>query len=226
MGEEIQFTDYDRMTDTLMYLDDQITLDFVVQLSKKSKKTGDRVFYQYETQYYSDKYTNAQKLRSVKRQMNFYFVLNNKEFFNNSLLIKPADAEMLCMIIRSKILPWYFGKPEQSAFQFVGKDGKELAVKEYSPVSYAVSATSYLTFIPIVMKYENDNTFKQGIEIGLSGNYNIQMDIDKFMGFYHLLQADMYTAACTMCNYVKIPPYGINEYQMQGLGGGRPPKVD
>jgi hypothetical protein len=59
----IDFTEYDRITDTLMWLADNITLNFTVGLSKKAK-SGERAFYHYETRYGSDKYGSP--LRSIK----------------------------------------------------------------------------------------------------------------------------------------------------------------
>ena len=47
---QIQFTDYDRITDILMYLSNNITLNFNVVLSRKDK-TGKRSFFHYETEY-------------------------------------------------------------------------------------------------------------------------------------------------------------------------------
>ena len=51
----------------------------------------------------------------------------------------------------------------------------------------------------------------------------VDMDIDKFIGFYYLLKnTDMYSAACNLINYVKTMPYGNNVFRMAGLGGGDP----
>ena len=65
----IQFTDYDRITDILMYLSNTITLNFNVVLSRKDK-TGKRSFFHYETEYPS-KYLGVNTGRGIKRNMNF-----------------------------------------------------------------------------------------------------------------------------------------------------------
>jgi hypothetical protein len=52
------------------------------------------------------------------------------------------------------------------------------------------------------------------------------MELDKFMGFVRLLKTDMYAVASSMINYVKIPPYGVNTFEMaKGLGASRNPNT-
>jgi hypothetical protein len=223
----IDFTDHERISDILMYLSDKITLNFVTRLAKKSM-TGDRMFFSYETKYTSDKYNyNSMPsggVRSIKRNMDFYFTIENKEVFANSMILRPKDAEMLLMIIEQQIYPWYFGTPKQMAFKFVKDNNQQkLVLGEYSPVQYAQNTNKYIIFEPTVYSYESGE-YTYGIKMNLSGHDIVDLELDNFMGFVRLLKTDMYAVSCAQINYAKIPPYGINTFEMgKGLGASRRP---
>lgn len=210
--ENIDFTEYERIQDTLMYLTDKMTLSFVLALSKKMMN-GQRSFYHYETKYNSDNY--GTQLRSIKRNMNYYFLIANKDVFGSGILLRPQDVEMILMLINSKVLPWYFGTQKQHAFQII--DNK-LVLKEFTPVVYTQSENRFIGFEPIVYSYEETGQFAEGVNILFSQGESCPMTIDKFMGFINILKSDMYAIACSMANYVKMPPYGVNVYSPVGLG--------
>lgn len=214
---EIKFTDYDRITDILMYLSNTITLNFNVVLSRKDK-FGKRSHFHYETEYQS-KYNGVNIGRGIKRNMNFYFTLDNKNDFANGFIIRPQDVMLLNMIIDQQILPWFFG---QKRIFSITKDGERLIVKgEFEPINYTQSEYKYISFVPIVYNYE-DGTFKEGIRIYVNSQSEYaDLDIDRFMGFVYILKnTDMYSVACSMVTYVKQAPHGTNIFSMTGLGGG------
>lgn len=218
----IDFTDYERISDVLMYLSDRITLNFTVQLAKKSL-SGERMFFSFETKYTPDKYNynsvNNGSVRSIKRNMNFYFTIDIKDSFGAGIILRPQDAEMLLMTIEQKVFPWYFGSAKEVAFQIVDK---RLTLKKYTQVQY-VSNGKFITLDPIVYSYENGD-FNYGIRLGVGNVESVDLELERFMGFVRLLRTDMYATACAMINYTKIPPYGINAYEMKGLGAGRAPR--
>lgn len=207
----IDFTDYNRITDVLMYFSDKITLNFTVQLSSNTK-TSERRFFSYET-IYDSKYGTP--LRSIKRSMHYYFVIENRDVFGSGLLLRPQDVELLLMTIQSKVLPWVFGNSDQYAFQIIDN---QLVLKEYEPVPYTQSDVKYLIFEPVVYALES-GVYTPGVKIDISGNDTVTITIDQFMGFVNILKSDMYTAACALINYAKMEPYGVNVYQApRGLG--------
>lgn len=217
----INFDQYDRITDTLMYLSNEITLNFTVVLARKNK-SGGRTFFQFETEYGS-KYIGTDTARSIKRNMNFYFIIDNKTFFAGGFILKPQDVVILLKMIEDQIIPWYFGK--DTIFSLT-KDGSKLIIKgDFHPIYYTQSESKYLRFDPFVYTYD-DNTCKEGIRMYVnSENDWVDMDIDKFMGFYYVLKnTDMYSVASSMVNYVKTPPYGVNIFRQAGLGSGRVPQ--
>lgn len=213
----IQFTDYDRITDTLMYLSGNISLKFTVALSNKTKD-GARSFFHYET-FYNSRYIGTNDARAIKRNIKFFFTLDNKNDMTNSFVIKPRDVYFILQLIENKIFPLYFGP--KKIFSIV--ENKLYITGKYTPIVYAQSEYRYISFEPIVQTYE-DGTFKEGVRINLNNKYDFaDVDIDKFIELYYILKnTDMYSAACNLINYVKLPPYGINVYQQAGLGGGGP----
>lgn len=211
----IRFEDYDRISDTLMYLSDSITLNFTVTLSRKDRNGG-RAFFHYETEYNS-KYIGATKGRAIKRNMTFYFIIDNKNDFGNGFILRPQDVMILTTIMEQKLIPLYFD-PNRRIYKII--DGKHLAITgEFESIIYPQSEYKVLSFIPIVCTYE-DGTSKEGVRININKDF-VDLDIDKFMGLYYILKnTDMYSAACSMTAYVKNAPYGVNVYSCQGLGGG------
>lgn len=211
------FIDYDRVADTVMYLSDSITLEFVVQLSSKDRN-GNRGFLHSETVYNSDKFEDQMQGRSIRRKMtSFYFVITDKTAFDRSFLIRPQDAQMLKMSIERDIFPWFYGN--KPIYKIIDKEMK--IVGEFNPMYYGRNEYSYLVFHPIVYSYE-DGTFKQGIRLYISSEtVYVDMDLDKFMGLYYLIaNTDMYTAACTLVAYAKTPPYDVNVWNRStGLAG-------
>ena len=215
---KISYTDYDRITDVLLYLSNNITLNFTVSLSRKDK-SGRRAYFQYETQFAS-KYIGTQLGRGIKRNMSFYYTLDNRNDFANGFIMRPSDVYVVTELIKNQVLPWFFD-PKKRIFS-ITKDQSRLAITgQFEPVNYIQSDYKYISFVPIVYSFE-DGTFKEGVRMYLNNQSEFaDMDIDKFLGFYFiLLNTDMYSVACSMVNYVKTPPYGENIFSMTGLGGG------
>lgn len=213
---KIDYTDYDRITDILMYLSNNITLNFTTVLSRKDR-SGNRMFFQYETQYAS-KYIGSQYGRAIKRNMNFYYTLDNKNDFANGFIIKPSDVYIITELIKNQVLPWFFDH-QKRIFSII--ENRLVITGKFEPVNYIQSDYKYISLVPIVYSFE-DGTFKEGVRLYLNNQSEFaDMDIDKFLGFYFLLlNTDMYSVACSMVNYVKMAPYGHNIYSMTGLGGG------
>ena len=211
----IEFDDYDKITDLLLYLSDNITLSFTVNLSRKGK-TGERIFFQYETESKS-KYIGSNFNRAIKRSMTFYFSIDNKKNFDQGLILRPQDVYLLVTIIDKRVLQWFFGS--KRIFSII--DNRLVIKGNYEPINYTQTEYKYISFIPIVYTYDN-NIYKEGVRIYINSQYEYaDLDIDKFLGFFYILKnTDMYSVACSMVNYVKAPPHGLNIFSSVGLGGG------
>lgn len=207
---DIDYTEYDRITDTLMWLSDNVSLTFTVALSRKGK-SGDRIHYHSEYQYGSDKYGND--LRSIKRNMNFYFVIDVKTDFVAGMLLRPQDVELILRLLDMRVMPWFL-----EAGMFTIRDNK-LVLGTYEPVVYDQGNSKTLAFEPAIYVDPYSELESRGIRMSLTSGDAWVMSIDQFMGFYYILKhTDMYSAACALCNYTKIPPYGINSMNSKGLG--------
>lgn len=208
----MEYFDYDKISDILFYFSNRITLNFNVILSRADQQ-GNRRFFHYEVEYGS-KYIGRDKNYSIKRNIHYYFSIEDKDNFDNGLILRPQDIQILKMLVDNKVLPWYFDAKKR-VFKIIG-DRLTLNGK-YEPALYSQSNTKLLMFEPFVFEYE-DSTFKEGIRITINREY-VDIDIDKFMGLYNILFCtDMYSVACTLTNYVKTEPYGISMYKPVGLG--------
>ena len=211
-----QFSDYERATDTLLFLSDQFTLDFVVLFAAKDK-FGQRSFFHSESEYESDKYNGYGKYRSIRRKMtHFYFAINNKKAFDGSFTIRMQDIPFIKNLFDNIVLTWY--DPVNGIFSEIDK--KLIISGTYAPVLYAKNEYQYLKIEPLVFTLEN-NQYKQGARITVnSDNAYADIDIDKLYGLYYILtHTDMYTAACSIATYTKVPPYDVNTWTRPNVGG-------
>ena len=98
----MEFQDYDRISDTLLYFDNNTVLEFVVTLSSKDR-SGNRLFFHSEVDYDSNKYYGVDRGHSIKRRMNFYFSINDRRAFDRSFIIRPEDAFTLNLLIKNGV---------------------------------------------------------------------------------------------------------------------------
>lgn len=216
MGEvnKFEYTDYDKITDTIMFFSSDISLKFSVVLSKNASKIDKTRKHMHSECVYSSKYIGTDEAVSISRSMNtYYFLIDIRNDFLGSILLRPGDIEILKMLLDQKILPWFFGN--NIAFQI--KDNKLYLAEYGEPVMFTQSDYKYLGFTPIVITYE-DGQSKQGIRVNVNNQDTFaDLDIDQFMNFVNIIKCtDMYNAACSLVNYVKIPPYGLNQFKMAG----------
>ena len=209
------FDVYDRITDKIMYLSQNISLDFVVSLAYKSKDGSRRFFHsEYEK---TSQYVGTQKSITVTRNIRFYFVINNKNDFGGGLVLKPQDVIILTKIISEQVFPWFTGPTRI----FDIKENKLVITGNFKPVLYIQSEYSYLSFTPIVNEYQSGQ-FKEGVHVCMSTqDVWFDMTIDELYGFYYILtNTSMYNLAAEMVNYIKSQPYGVNKTELKGLGSG------
>ena len=206
------FLNYEKISDTLVYLTNEVVLRFNVNLAKKSKDNK-RVPFHSEYAYTSNKYGNPQTTFSIKRNFTYYFSIDDTRDFMNNVLLRTQDVFMLLYVIESQVLPWFMG--ESRIFGF--NKQKQLSIRgKYNQVDFPLNDYKYMIFLPVVLTYE-DGTAKEGIRIIINQQTNIiDIDINKFFEFYYTLKnTDMYNAALSMVNYVKTQPYGQNITSME-----------
>ena len=192
MGDitKLEYTDYDKITDTLFFLSSDITLKFSVVLTKCASKLDKSRKHMHSECVYSSKFIGTDEAISISRAMNiYYFLIDIRNDFLGSIILRPGDIEILKMLLDQRILPWFFGN--NIAFQI--KENK-LYLGEYGEsVIFTQSDYKYIAFTPIVMTYE-DGKSKQGIRVTVNNQDTYaDLDIDSFMNFVNIIKCtDMY----------------------------------
>lgn len=206
------FINYDRISDTLMFLSPGVTLKFVVDLTRLDRFDNEKSFHS-ETKFQSKKF--GRDSYSITRSYNCYYAINFKDDFSLGCMLRPADVQVLNMLIDTSIMPWYVGN--NRVFNMI--EDKMVINKPYTDVTLPLSEVAYIRFNPVVINYEESNSYKEGIRLEINGRDNcIDITLDKFMEFVYIMQnTDMITLASTMLTYVKCPPYQVNA---SNFGGG------
>jgi len=203
MVNPISFLEYGRITDILMYFDKYTTLNFTVNMVRKTK--DDRITYNHaEFVYYNE--GMGQNMISIKRSIDCAFTITNKQGLFIS--IRPADMYMMQIVLKDMVLPWFAGPTR--IFKVDNNNGIILKGK-YTPAEIPLSEYAYIRFIPIVYTYI-DESVKEGVRMYINNEDTyVDYDINKFMEFfYYIMNTDMYTAAQNMIQYIKTKPYGTN----------------
>lgn len=215
MAVPFTFVNYDRITDNLLWLGrtgngESVYLKFVVDLVKLDQYNNERHFHS-ESKFYSKKL--QRNSQSITRNYNCYFVLN-AGMDNIGCILRPSDVQLLNMLIESNIMPWFMG--ETRIFGMKGDTMRVLG--NYIEQTIPLNERSYIKFIPVVITFEDINSYKEGIRLELNDrNTCVDLTIDKFLELVYILRnTDMINLAAAMINYVKIPPYNIN---VRGEGG-------
>lgn len=211
--KEDNFLCYDRITDTIMYFNSNISLEFVVSLSYK-RRDGNRQFFHSEFDKVSN-YRLTDLSKTIRRNCRYFYTISIKNDFGGGLVLKHSDVYILTTGIEQKVLPWFFNK---RIFKVI--DNRLTIVGEFEPFMYPQSEYKYFSIIPIVQQYE-DGLYKEGVRCFInSADCNFDLSLDDFLGFYHILKTtDMYNLASNMMLYAKVPPYDVNASSISaGLG--------
>lgn len=215
MSAPFSFVNYDKISDNLLWLGrtgngENVTLKFVVDLVKLDQYNNERHFH-LESKFYSKKF--QRNSQSITRNYSCYYIINTG-METLGCMLRPSDVQLLNMLIDSNIMPWFMGET-----RIFGMKGDVMRVLgDYIDQTLPLSERSYIKFTPIVITFENTNSYKEGIRLELNDRDTcVDITIDKFLEFVYILRnTDMINLAASMINYVKIPPYNIN---VRGEGG-------
>lgn len=216
MAVPFTFLNYDKISDNLLWLGytedrESVTLKFCVNLVKQDLSGNERHFHS-EYKYYSKKF--ERNSQSITRSYDFYYTINASGDTYGCML-KMSDVQILNMIFDNTIIPWFTGPTR--IFNMI--DDKMVISGEFNEVTIPLSERTYLKFSPVVINYENTNSYKEGVRLEInSQNTYVDITVDKFMDLVYILHnTDMVNLAATMINYVKIPPYNINSREGAGF---------
>lgn len=211
MGDILQFNDFDKITDTILFLSNDITLSICLPLNSKTKDGKVKNFHS-EYKYYSSQLNKESY--SIKRNIQPYFSINDLKDFKNSIMLKVNDVWMLKMLIDNRIMPWFVGQNRIFFFD----DNKRLQIKgKFDIQEFRLNDYNFMAFAPIVIRFE-DGTDKEGIRFFLNNKDRYaDLNIDTFIAFYCLLtKTDLYNAGANLANYVKTQPYDCGLYNING----------
>ena len=209
------FEDYEKISDTLMYFDRTHILKFNVSLATKDKE-GHRWFFHKESVYNNDKYTDPNRdLVSIRRNMTFYFSIDDTEDYKRGILIGIQDKPFLLQLM-DNVISWFTTNPI-----FDIKEGSYHILGEYEPQAYIFNGGKSLEFYPVVLDYGAGQT-DCGVRLCINGHETfIDLDFKRFMIFYTILkETDMYGTACSILAYMMASPGGINSTKVSNYGQG------
>ncbi|MCM1215945.1 MAG: hypothetical protein NC548_15670 [Lachnospiraceae bacterium] len=210
----IEYLDYDKISDTLLWLNNNTLLRFNVTLASKDKFQNRKSFHHESV--YESKFSNVRNAYSIKRDMNFFWTIEDlKNPMTNNVMITLNDIFFFKFIVENKILPWFIGN--KSIFGTNPDNGSIMIKGKWKPEQFALTDQHYLEFHPIVISYNDGKTTSYGIRMIMNDPNNIiDMELNRFMAMYQLIVfSDAYAIACSMVNYVKIGPHGLNLYDVR-----------
>ena len=199
---------YEKIVDDLFYLGNRTILKFVLDLGRKDQ-SGMRVPYHSEYTYYTSKYPNIRNITTLKRNFNFYLLIEQNLDKDHRLHIPIRTNDIIFFRETLDICDkWFRGTKFRGLFQKT-KDHYQLTrviPKQLLPLSY----DNYLAFEPLVI-FKNDKE-DIGLRIWLNSEDNyVDIDLNTLMGLKYLIDnINMYESAQLMLNYLPSLEYGTN----------------
>lgn len=213
----IEFMKYDKISDDVYLLGNNVILKFNVSLSKISQ--DNKRFHFYKEFEYGSRATGYPKLLTIKRSFDYYLSIENIQ--KNKLTdekafirIGPYDYYKL-MSQLDQVYSWFTDKKYKNLF--ASNRGKLILtnpVPESALRGYPQN--KFLRFVPtIIDKTDGETSMQRGVELDLSDYNNyVTMSIDRFMGLYYTISKfNMYEAAQNLVGYLGFPG-GINRIDM------------
>ena len=189
------FIYYDSISDKIYWLGKDVVLSFVVKLSKKDDD-GNRVHFHNEY-IYDSKYINTQYGVSIKRQYDFYLVLESNQMdiyiqirVQNMIILRSILSDVIKILTDDRY--WLY------------KDNKLSVKGNIKPLIHnGLPMNKWLSFQPIPIITSNEE-YKKGVRITLSDETKyIDVTMDNFLGFVYIINSiDMLGYAATLVNYI------------------------
>ena len=227
MEKVVSYINYEKISDQMMFLGNNVNLKFNIKLAKKG--TDNRRYHFHKEYAYSSNYINADSVITIKRDFEYFLSiesLKDKEFF---CMITVNDILLLRSILRN-VSHWLDGTIKTFAI----KNNKLIVLGKHEPITMPLCTGKTLSFEPTVIVNIND-VQSQGIKMGIDNIYT-NIAANTFMGFIYLINSiNMFEAAQIMLNYISGDNFiGRNtvdfttpEYQVETISakdGRFPPK--
>ena len=192
--------DYDKITDDLAYIGNGTTLQFTVSLSRRDKRTNERVSFHNEFGYMK----NGYKVNSIKRNYSASLIINN--YLTKTYVMIGINDIILARLRLQQVAKWF-----QTQTCFGIKNDKLYITRQQRPVVIdALSENKWIEFLPTVITRE-DGTQIQGVSMNLYNETAVEVTIDNFFGMKYIIDTiDIISLANQMINYLGRPEFGTN----------------
>lgn len=193
----MSYSDYEKVSDTLMYLGQRFAVKFNVALSTRDKY-GNRKFF-YKEYRYGNK--NNENVVSIKRNILCNLSIEEVGNFQNVVFVTRSDMP----ILRGNTTTAAKWLQNNEVFG-INKGGK-LAILQDVSVQTQLNNSTAIRFEPVIFPLQNGE-FCRGIRIYINDLKNfVDADERNFMEFYELIRSlDMYTAACAVIAAIPLTP--------------------
>lgn len=228
-NEPIEFMKYDKISDDVYLLGNNVILKFNVSLSKISQ--DNKRFHFYKEFEYGSRAIGYPKLLTIKRSFDYYLSIENiqkNKVTDEKAFIRIGPYDYFKLMSQlDQVYAWFTDKKYKNLF--ASNRGKLILtnpVPESALRGYPQN--KFLRFVPtIIDKTEGDTSMERGVELDLSDYNNyVVMSLDRFMGFYYTISRfNMYEAAQNLVGYLGFPG-GTNRINMGNNNSTRIQYVD
>lgn len=211
---------YEKITDDLCILGVNTILRFNVSLASKTQD-GQKKLFHSEFEYRADKYTNLNRVCSIRRTFDYYLSIENLRVNDNGvkefIMIRIQDI----LYVREQFelaTKWFRDAKYENLF--ARSKGRLVMLGTVEPIKIlGLAMDKSLMLEPIIINYDETNQ-TTGVRLYLSSRDNyVDMSIDKFMGVVYLLSSiNMYESAQILLNYIQRPELGSNSFSLGNRG--------
>lgn len=205
----ILYEQYDKISDDLLFLSNNVIVRFNVVLSRFSDKYG-RMLFHREYEYQSE--NSKLPLITIRRQFDYFLSIDNIKSMDNqmreSIRFGINEILLLKQALNNAFL-WF--SDEKYKDLFMSKNGTLVLAKTVNPIQLTdLPFGKALSIEPTIYKvFDKEAT---GVRICLNDKSNYaDIPLNKLMGLIYLINnLNMYESAQAMVNYIQRPEPGYN----------------
>ena len=214
--EMVQYADYDKIADVVMYINSTHVLKFYTELYRKTKRGR----FPFHTEI---GYDLGDGLRvNINREFHYYLaiesILRDDNGDKTQIRIYLQDIYFLSVKL-NQVLSWF----TDSRFNklFVKRDGRIIMTEHPDSIVINLSFDKYIEFEPgIIVKSGEEIT---GVKVYLSSDKaGFFLSTDELFSFYYCIaNFNMYQSAQLMLAYIGPPEPGVNYHGMNSISQGQ-----
>lgn len=219
LTEPVEFFKYDKLSDDVIAIGQNLILRFNVSLSKVSDDK--RYHFHKEYEYPSKGILGQPTLVTIRRSFDYYLSIENmkKNEFGEKVFIRigPSEYPILLKAIENCI-KWFTDEKYKNLFA-KSKNGLTLMPPIPEFTIRNLPQEKFMTFTPVVIERGIADR-EAGVRIFLSSDSNyVDINLNKIMGLHYIISKfDMYQAAVALINYLQRPEYGTNRVILDNPG--------